>query len=103
MKNTIAGVGLAKEVIQVCICTNYKVRSNTGMTHREFIVWLFNSIEKEDRFIFALKSLADPEVIVGFKMLMRLPAALRSTGQCNTCVKSISRCFTIQGHSWPFI
>ena len=34
MKNTIAGVDLAKEVIQVCICTKNKVHSHTEMSHR---------------------------------------------------------------------
>ncbi|MCH7672487.1 MAG: IS110 family transposase, partial [Proteobacteria bacterium] len=43
MKNTIAGVDLAKEVIQVCLCTNNKSRSNIEMTHREFLAWLFKS------------------------------------------------------------
>ena len=31
MKNTIVGVDLAKDVIQVCIYTNKKVRSNIEM------------------------------------------------------------------------
>jgi transposase len=31
MKNTVAGVDLAKEVIQVCLCTNNKVHSNIEM------------------------------------------------------------------------
>ena len=43
MKNTIAGVDLAKEVIQVCICTNNKVHSNIEMTHHEFLLWLFKT------------------------------------------------------------
>ncbi len=43
MKNTVAGVDLAKEVIQVCLCTNNKSRSNIEMTHREFLAWLFKS------------------------------------------------------------
>ena len=43
MKNTIAGVDLAKDVIQVCICKNNKVHSNTEMAHREFLTWLFKS------------------------------------------------------------
>lgn len=43
MKNTIAGIDLAKEVIQVCICTNNKVHSNIEMTHHEFLLWLFKT------------------------------------------------------------
>ena len=43
MKNTVAGVDLAKEVIQVCLCTNNKVHSNIEMTHHEFLTWLFKS------------------------------------------------------------
>jgi len=43
MKNTIAGVDLAKEVIQVCICAKNKVHSNTDMSHSEFLIWLFKS------------------------------------------------------------
>ncbi len=43
MKNTIVGVDLAKEVIQVCIYTNKKVRSNVEMTHHEFLLWLFKA------------------------------------------------------------
>ncbi len=43
MKNTIVGVDLAKEVIQVCICTNNKVHSNIEMTHQEFLLWLFKT------------------------------------------------------------
>jgi transposase len=43
MKNTIAGVDLAKDIIQVCICKNNKVHSNTEMPHREFLTWLFKS------------------------------------------------------------
>jgi transposase len=43
MKNTIAGVDLAKEVIQVCTCTQNKVHSNIEMTHHEFLIWLFKS------------------------------------------------------------
>ena len=50
MKNTIAGVDLAKEVIQVCICTKNKVHSNTDMSHSEFLIWLFKS--KSMRIIF---------------------------------------------------
>ena len=37
----MVGVDLAKEVIQVCIYTNKKVRSNEEMTHHEFLAWLF--------------------------------------------------------------
>jgi len=43
MKNTIIGVDLAKDVIQVCIYTNQKVHSNKEMTHNEFLLWLFNT------------------------------------------------------------
>lgn len=43
MKNTMVGVDLAKEVIQVCIYTNKKVRSNEEMTHHEFLTWLFKA------------------------------------------------------------
>ena len=43
MKNTIAGIDLAKEVIQVCICAKNKVYSNTDMSHSEFLIWLFKS------------------------------------------------------------
>lgn len=43
MNNTIVGVDLAKEVIQVCICTNNKVHSNTEMTSNEFTSWLMKS------------------------------------------------------------
>ena len=43
MKNTMVGVDLAKEVIQVCTYTNKKVRSNVEMTHHEFLEWLFIS------------------------------------------------------------
>lgn len=43
MNNTMVGVDLAKEVIQVCTYTNKKVRSNVEMTHHEFLEWLFNT------------------------------------------------------------
>jgi len=43
MKNTVAGVDLAKEIIPGCLCTNNKVHSNIEMTHREFLAWLFKS------------------------------------------------------------
>ncbi|MFT5759624.1 MAG: transposase [Alteromonadaceae bacterium] len=43
MKNTIVGVDLAKNIIQVCVYTNKKVHSNTEMTPDEFIAWLANS------------------------------------------------------------
>jgi len=43
MENTIVGVDLAKDVIQVCVFTNKKVRSNTEMTPSEFIDFLANS------------------------------------------------------------
>ena len=45
MKNTIVGVDLAKDVIQVCVYTNKKVQSNTELTHHEFLEWLFNTVE----------------------------------------------------------
>ncbi len=41
MKNTIVGVDLAKDVIQVCVYTN--VRSNTEMTPSDLIDFLANS------------------------------------------------------------
>jgi transposase len=41
MHNTMVGVDLAKEVIQVCTYTNKTVRSNIEMTHHEFLEWLF--------------------------------------------------------------
>ncbi len=50
MNNTMVGVDLAKEVIQVCTYTNKKVRSNLEMTHHEFLEWLFSS--KPTRIIF---------------------------------------------------
>lgn len=40
MNNTIVGVDLAKDVIQVCVYTDQKVRSNTEMTPTELIEWL---------------------------------------------------------------
>ena len=43
MKHTIAGVDLAKEVIQICIYTHKKVHSNKEVTHREFLSWLFTT------------------------------------------------------------
>lgn len=43
MNNTRIGVDLAKDVIQVCIYTNNKVRSNTEMTPQEFSLWLINA------------------------------------------------------------
>jgi transposase len=43
MKNTIIGVDLAKEVIQVCIYTNKSVHTNKEMTHNDFLLWLFNT------------------------------------------------------------
>lgn len=43
MKNTVAGVDLAKKVIQVCVYTNKKVHSNKEMTPKEFTEWLANS------------------------------------------------------------
>ena len=43
MNDTIAGVDLAKDVIQVCVYSNQKVRSNTEMTPPNFIEWLANN------------------------------------------------------------
>jgi len=43
MKNTLVGVDLAKDVIQVCVYANKKVQSNTEMAHHEFLEWLFMS------------------------------------------------------------
>lgn len=43
MMKTVAGVDLAKKVIQVCVYANKKVRSNTEMTPNEFTCWLANS------------------------------------------------------------
>ena len=43
MNNTMVGVDLAKDVIQVCIYTNKSVHSNKEMTHNEFLLWLFNA------------------------------------------------------------
>ena len=43
MKQTIAGIDLAKDVIQVCTYTNRKMRSNEEMTSSEFAFWLANT------------------------------------------------------------
>jgi len=43
MKNTIAGIDLVKNIIQICICKNNKVHPNTEMPHREILIWLFKS------------------------------------------------------------
>lgn len=43
MNNTIVGVDLAKDVIQVCIYTSKKVQSNTEMARHEFLEWLFKT------------------------------------------------------------
>ncbi len=43
MNNTRIGVDLAKDVIQVCIYANNKVRSNKEMTQQEFSLWLINT------------------------------------------------------------
>ena len=40
MNNTIVGVDLAKNVIQVCIVKNNKVTSNKELRPEEFMVWL---------------------------------------------------------------
>ena len=42
MKNTIVGVDLAKNVIQVCVVTRKKVIFNKEMTTENFSVWLSN-------------------------------------------------------------
>ncbi|HGF5258973.1 TPA: IS110 family transposase [Vibrio parahaemolyticus] len=42
MKNTVIGVDLAKDVIQVCIYSNQKVHSNFEVTQKEFTTWLAN-------------------------------------------------------------
>lgn len=43
MKDTIAGVDLSKEVIQVCISKRNKVLSNTEMTPGDFLIFLQTS------------------------------------------------------------
>ena len=43
MNNTIFGVDLAKELIQVCVYTNKKVHSNQEMTLTQFALWLLNA------------------------------------------------------------
>ncbi|MCK5190320.1 MAG: IS110 family transposase [Methylococcales bacterium] len=43
MKNTMVGIDLAKDVIQVCVYTNKKVYSNKEMKHNEFLIWLFKT------------------------------------------------------------
>jgi len=43
MNDTIAGVDLAKDVIQVCVYSNQQVRSNTEMTPPNFLQWLANA------------------------------------------------------------
>ena len=45
MKNTIVGVDLAKDVIQVCVYAGGKVQSNTEMKHHDFKEWLFTTTE----------------------------------------------------------
>lgn len=42
MNNTIVGIDLAKEIIQACIYTNKKLRSNKEMTINEFLTFLVN-------------------------------------------------------------
>ncbi len=42
MHNTIVGVDLAKDVIQVCVIKHKKVLSNEEMTPRNFSIWLAN-------------------------------------------------------------
>jgi transposase len=43
VNKTVVGIDLAKEVIQVCIYTNNKVRSNIEMTPIQFTDWLAHS------------------------------------------------------------
>ena len=43
MHNTISGVDLAKNEIQVCVCKHNKVRSNKAMTPLQFTDWLAKS------------------------------------------------------------
>ena len=43
MKNTIAGVDLAKDVIQVCLVKGKKVILNKEFTIENFIQWLVTS------------------------------------------------------------
>lgn len=43
MNNTIVGVDLAKELIQVCVYTNKKVQFNEEMTLVQFALWLLNA------------------------------------------------------------
>jgi transposase len=43
MKSTIAGVDLAKNVIQVCLIKNNKVISNDELTSEQFMIWLLNA------------------------------------------------------------
>jgi transposase len=43
MKNTIVGVDLAKDVIQVCIIKNNEVISNEELTPEQFMFWLLNT------------------------------------------------------------
>jgi len=43
MNDTIAGVDLAKDVIQVCVYSNQQVLSNTEMTPPNFLEWLANA------------------------------------------------------------
>jgi len=42
MQNSIVGVDLAKDAIQVCVYAGNKVQSNTEMTRHEFVEWLHN-------------------------------------------------------------
>ena len=46
MNNTMVGVDLAKDVIQVCIFADQKVQSNTKITPSDFQGWLINSQPK---------------------------------------------------------
>tara|TARA_B110001469_G_C9447650_1_gene226339 strand:+ start:61 stop:309 length:249 start_codon:yes stop_codon:yes gene_type:complete len=43
MKNTIDGVYLAKNVIQICVINNNKVISNDELTSQQFMISLFSA------------------------------------------------------------
>ena len=43
MNNTIVGVDLAKNVIQVCIVKNNQVISNEEVIPEQFMLWLINA------------------------------------------------------------
>ena len=46
MNNTMVGVDLAKDVIQVCVFANKKVKPNEEITPSDFLDWLINSQPK---------------------------------------------------------